>query len=157
MAFVKERVSESDIQLLNSFEMYDYDCQKIRTFGMLTNWVADKEQKIYFTRASISSSYDHYDQFDLVWQGKKIAIFMEIGVSKAPTSDNPRHFRCLYRVKRILAPKEFESQQDEMFELIKEVITTYHYTNIISGIAYKTNNEIILPEFPVPKYVEAVK
>lgn len=157
MAFVKEYVPKEYIQLLNSFEMYSYDRQKTRTFGTLSVWVADKEREIYFTRVSWRVSPDDYDQFDLVWKGKKIAIFMEIGVSKAPIPDNPRHFRCLYRVKRILAPKEFEAQQDEMFEIIKEAITAEHYTDIIQDVAYKTNDEIILPEFPVPKYVDEVK
>ncbi|MBQ7132599.1 MAG: hypothetical protein IJO29_08495 [Oscillospiraceae bacterium] len=157
MAFVKEYVPKEYIQLLNSFEMYDYDFQKTYTFGTKTIWVADKEREIYFTRVSWSASLDHDKQFDLIWQGKKVAIFMKTGISKLSLTDNSGHYKRLYKVEHILAPKEFEAQQDEMFEIIKEAITAEHYTDIIQDVAYKTNDEIILPEFPVPKYVEAVK
>ena len=48
MAFVKELVSETDKELYQSFQMYDYNHNTISGLKLYTNWAVDRERKNLF-------------------------------------------------------------------------------------------------------------
>ncbi|MDE6426208.1 MAG: hypothetical protein K2K89_08755 [Ruminococcus sp.] len=156
MAFIKELVSDSNEKLYLSFEMYDYDQQTISKLKPYATWVADHKQKIYFTFIG-GGSLEHPQQFDLIWQNKKIVIFAEKSVSREPLIDNPVHMNCLYNIISIYAPTCFISQQTEMIDLIIEAFTVYHSTNFIKGIPYKNKNSMTISKIATPKYYDKVK
>lgn len=156
MAFVKELVSETDKELYQSFQMYDYNHNMISGLKLYTNWAVDRKRKIYFTSVS-GGALEHPEQYDLIWQGEKIVIFIEVSVERKPLEDNPRHMRSLYKIIGIRAPKRFMQQQDEMIGLIKEALEVYHSIDFIKGVPYENKNSLLITDMVAPSYYDEVK
>ena len=156
MAFVKELVSEADKELYQSCQMYDYNHNTISGLKLYTNWAVDRERKIYFTYVS-GGALDHPEQYDLIWQGEKIVIFMEISVEREQLEDSLRHIRSLCKIISIRAPKRFMQQQDEMIGLIKEALKVYHSIDFIKGVPYENKNSLIITDMVTPRYYDEVK
>lgn len=154
MAFVKELISEADKELYNSFEIYDYDHNKISVLN--TDWAVDHKRKIYFTYVS-GGALEHPEQYDLIWQGEKIVIFMKVSVEREPLKDNPSHKRSICEIIDIRAPKKFVHQQDEMIELIKEALEAFHSIDFIKSIPYENKNSITITNMAIPRYYDEVK
>lgn len=156
MAFVKELVSETDKELYKSFQMYDYNHKMISGLKLYTNWVVDRKSKIYFTYVS-GGTLETPKQYDLIWRGEKIVIFMEIVVKREPLEDNLRHMRSLCKIISIRAPKRFMQQQDEMIGLIKDALEVYHSIDFIKGVPYENKNTLIITDIVAPRYYDEVK
>ena len=155
MAFVKELVSGADKELYKSFEIYDYDHNKISGLKLYTDWAVDHDRKIYFTYVS-GGALEHPEQYDLIWQGEKIVIFMKVSVEREPLKDNLSHIKSLYEIISIRAPKKFVYQQDEMIELIKEALGVFHSIDFIKGIPYENKNSITIANVATPRYYDEV-
>lgn len=156
MAFVKELVSKEDEKLYLSFEMYDYDNHTIHGLTTYTNWVADHEHEIYFTYIS-GGALEHPQQYDLIWQNKKIVIFVETSIERKPLADNPMYMICHYNIIAIHAPKKFMSQQSEMIDLIKEVFKVHNSIDFIKGVPYENKNSMVIEGIATPKYYDEVR
>lgn len=50
----------------------------------------------------VEGALEHPKQYDLIWQGEKIVIFIKVSVEREPLENNSRHIRCLYNMKKIL-------------------------------------------------------
>ena len=100
---------------------------------------------------------EHPEQYDLIWQGEKIVIFIEVSVERKPLEDNPRHMRSLYKIIGIRAPKRFMQQQDEMIGLIKEALEVYHSIDFIKGVPYENKHSLIITDMVIPSYYDEVK
>ncbi len=116
----------------------------------------DHERKIYFTYVS-GGALEHPEQYDLIWQGEKIVIFMKASVERKPIKDSLSHMRSLCEIISIRAPKKFVHQQDEMIELIKEALEVFHSIDFIKGIPYENKNSITITNVATPRYYDEVK
>lgn len=156
MAFVKELVSEEDRVLYNSFAVYDYDHQCVHECHAHGTWLADREREIYFFYVS-GGMLEHPEQYDLIWQGKTVVLFIEATISRIPLENNPIHLKCEYDVISVRAPKEFQDCREEMIDLIKEVLTSYHAVNIIKGIPRENRNCMVIRHIAEPQFLDKVR
>lgn len=163
MAFVKERISVEDKNLFNSFEVYDYDNERILTWalagGLSSKWVIDRKREIYFFYVSGGHHLEQhpYQQYDLIWNGKKVVIFLEKWGNYDAKSDEERCSHYTYDIIDIRAPQEFMSLQREMVELIEELIKINHAIDITNNGIYKNKNTMTIKNICIPQYSDEVR
>lgn len=146
MAFIKERISEADKDLFDSFKVYDYGNERTLTWklagGSTSKWVVNREQDIYFFYVSGGHHLEQhpYQQYDLIWKGEKTVIFIEKSVKRNPTTDNPMRLQSIYNVVEVHASKALKNFQDKLIILIKELITAEHSVNILNSGTFINKN-----------------
>lgn len=146
MAFVKERISEADKDLFDSFKVYDYGNERTLTWelvgGSMAKWVVEREQEIYFFYVSGGHHLEQhpYQQYDLIWKGEKTVIFIEKYVKRNPTTDNPMRLHSIYNVVEVRASKALKNFQDKLIILIKELIKAEHSVNVLNSGTFINKN-----------------
>ena len=160
MAFVKERISEADRDLFNSFDVYDYDNSEEHTkCSPDSKWVVDREREIYFFYVSGGHHLEQhpYQQYDLVWKGKKVVMFIEKSVSRNPTPDNPMRMHSEYNIVGIRAPMEFKKCEGELISLIKKAIKSNHSVNILNSGTFPNENTLNIRITAVTSFLDEVR
>lgn len=100
---------------------------------------------------------EHPEQYDLIWQGKTVVLFIETKISSMPLENSLIHLKCEYDVISVRAPKEFQSCREEMIDLIKEVLTLYHAVDIIKGIPHENKNCMAIRHIAEPQFLDKVR
>lgn len=147
MAFVKERIPEADKDLFNSFDVYDYDNGEDSIFTKWypdRKWVVDREREIYFFYVFGGHHLEQhpYQQYDLIWKGKKTVIFVEVSVSGNPTPDNPMRLHSVYNIVDIRAPMEFKKCEGELISVITKAIKADHSVDILNSGTFSSEDTL---------------
>lgn len=163
MAFVKERISEADKDLFNSFEAYDYDNERILTWGLAggprSKWVVDREREIYFFYVSGGHHLEQhpYQQYDLVWKGKKVVIFLQARSNYDTKPDGSQYSYHSYDIVDIRAPMELKKHERELIKLIIEAIKANHATVINNYGIRKNTRSMQIKVVLTPRYFDEVR
>ena len=160
MAFVKEKIPESDKDLFNSFDVYDYDNKMEHTrWSPDSKWVADRKREIYFFYVSGGHHLEQhpYQQYDLIWKGRKVVIFLHKWGNYDPKIDGSLCSCYSYDIVDIHAPTEFKKYEHKLISLIKEAIKADHAT-IINNFGVRDNpSKIQIRGVFTPKYYDDVR
>ena len=157
MGFIKEKVPDSDWNLFNSFEIYDYNHNRIHTCQPYTNWVVDRERKIYFVYVSGGQNEDQPQQYDLIWNDLKIVVSCEKSTGKFPLTENPLNLHSTYSIISIKIPLKFKEHEKELINLIIDAIEVHHSTNILKNGIFKNENTLNVEIASTPTYEKEVK
>lgn len=162
IAFVKERIPEADKDLFNSFDVYDYDNGEDSIFTKWypdRNWVVDREREIYFFYVFGGHHLEQhpYQQYDLVWKGEKIVIFLDMHCGNTTNDNDPRCFNTTYDIISIRASKELKKHERELISLIKEVIKADHSTEITNSGIRKNPGTMKIEGMLIPEYFDEVR
>lgn len=163
MAFVKERIPEADKDLFDSFEVYDYDNGRIHTWklagGPKSKWVVDRQNEVYFFYVSGGQHLEQhpYKQYDLVWEGKKVVIFIQGWKNYDTKTDGSQCSYYSYDIVNIRAPMELKKYERKLTKLIIEAIKADH-TTIINNYGIRKNpNAMRIKGVLTPEYFDEVR
>lgn len=163
MAFVKERIPESDRDLFDSFEVYDYDNERILTWGLAggprSKWVVDRKREIYFFYVSGGHHLEQhpYQQYDLVWNKKKVVIFLQARSNYDTKPDGSQCSYYSYDIVGIRAPMELKKHERKLIRLIIEAIKANHATVINNYGIRKNTRSMQIKGVLTPGYFEEVR
>ncbi len=159
MAFVYERIPETDRELFDSFEIFDHTDGRRGVIKWYDGreWVADRKNEIYFTFVGRDWDEDRTPQYDLIWKGKKIAIKYNCWYKSDHLGSDSTHYRVCCTHMRIQAPKEFRQYEEEMIELIKSVIA-FDCNHEFSGGKFREHKYIAeFEKIATPEYFDEVE
>lgn len=142
MAFVNEIVSEEDIQKYQldeiKKEFNPYSWINGRPEGFWHVWTVDRERDIYFMQVNMIEECGPSGRpeptskyiFILNIQGKGVRVLLKRVRCPKSFSDSP--FIIGWSLLEIDIPKTFSLHRDDVFQLLKEALTTYGYRGAYS-------------------------
>lgn len=113
MEFVFERVSEKDWKMYNSFKLSFNNRMLIA--NKYKCWTADKERNIYLILLG-GGAFDSPEEYSLIWNNKKIHIFVYKEFVTSGLSESILHFR----IENVIAPIELKQSKNELIEILNE-------------------------------------
>lgn len=134
MAFVREKILETNKELYDSFNFYCYG-EKIEA-NEFTGWLVDKERGIYFIY--LDGGRERSDVYALIWQGEIVIIDAE---SRGSMSEETIKTQLL--IENIKASKKLADKKEERINIIKEAFRAEY-----------RRSELTYEKFPEPVFVD---
>ena len=113
MAFVFERVSETDWELYNSFDL-SFDDKKLIA-NKYKWWTVDMEREIYLILLG-GGAFETPEVYTLIWNNDKIRILIEKKCVTNKFSNSVIH--C--RIESITAPETLKKDSNKLIEILIE-------------------------------------